>query len=177
MPSYPWYAIAGSKDGLEQGDLINTCSIIEPVVNLENDEIQATESTYNVVVMSQSCDLVNKKLNIILVCPCWELSEMERSHSWFRSKDNKEHLRRGHQPNYHLLNSCDLGEGLDTDFLVVDFRNVFGVPRGYLERKISTEEKRIRLLSPYKEHLAQAFARFFMRVGLPVDIERFASSV
>ena len=23
---------------------------------------------------------------------------------------------------------------------------------------------------PYREHLAQAFARFFMRVGLPIDI-------
>jgi maleate cis-trans isomerase len=27
--------------------------------------------------------------------------------------------------------------------------------------------ERVRLLSPYKEHLSQAFARYFMRVGLP----------
>ena len=29
--------------------------------------------------------------------------------------------------------------------------------------------------SPYREHLAQAFARYFMRVGLPVDIPAFKS--
>ncbi len=32
---------------------------------------------------------------------------------------------------------------------------------------------RLRLLPPYREHLAQGFARFFMRVGLPVDIPAF----
>jgi len=31
----------------------------------------------------------------------------------------------------------------------------------------------LRLLSPYKEHLSQSFARFFMRVGLPIDIDPF----
>jgi len=25
---------------------------------------------------------------------------------------------------------------------------------------------------PYREHLSQAFARFFMRVGLPIPIEK-----
>jgi hypothetical protein len=25
----------------------------------------------------------------------------------------------------------------------------------------------------YREHLSQAFARFFMRVGLPIDIQKF----
>jgi hypothetical protein len=33
--------------------------------------------------------------------------------------------------------------------------------------------RRLRLLPPYREHLSQAFARFFMRVGLPVDIPPF----
>jgi hypothetical protein len=34
---------------------------------------------------------------------------------------------------------------------------------------------RLRLLPPYREHLSQSFARFFMRVGLPVDIPSFTS--
>jgi hypothetical protein len=29
-----------------------------------------------------------------------------------------------------------------------------------------------RLLPPYREHLSQSFARYFMRVGLPVDIPK-----
>jgi hypothetical protein len=35
------------------------------------------------------------------------------------------------------------------------------------------EECPVILLPPYREHLSQAFARFFMRVGLPVDIPPF----
>jgi len=31
--------------------------------------------------------------------------------------------------------------------------------------------ERIRLLPPYREHLSQSFARYFMKVGLPQDIE------
>ena len=31
----------------------------------------------------------------------------------------------------------------------------------------------VTLLPPYREHLSQAFARFFMRVGLPLDIAPF----
>lgn len=38
---------------------------------------------------------------------------------------------------------------------------------------IANQEKRLSLMSPYKEHLSQAFARFFMRVGLPIDISEF----
>lgn len=30
--------------------------------------------------------------------------------------------------------------------------------------------KRLRLCPPYREHLSQAFARYFMRVGLPINI-------
>lgn len=32
------------------------------------------------------------------------------------------------------------------------------------------EIEHLRLLPPYREHLSQAFARYFMRVGLPQDL-------
>lgn len=36
-----------------------------------------------------------------------------------------------------------------------------------------TEKKqRLRLLPPYREHLSQAFARYFMQVGLPVNVSK-----
>ena len=37
--------------------------------------------------------------------------------------------------------------------------------------KLTSKSDRIRVLPPYREHLSQAFARFFMRVGLPQDIK------
>jgi hypothetical protein len=68
---------------------------------------------------------------------------------------------------YHLLNKH---EGLFEDYLIVDFKNVYGIHRTTLEEIIKNMDKRIRLLPPYREHLSQAFARYFMRVGLPQDI-------
>ena len=35
--------------------------------------------------------------------------------------------------------------------------------------------RRLRLLPPYREHLSQSFARFFMRVGLPIDTPSFTA--
>jgi len=54
----------------------------------------------------------------------------------------------------------------------VDFHRIYTVPKAYLKQIALNNKFRIRLLPPYREHLSQAFARYFMRVGLPVDIDR-----
>ncbi|MCP3684964.1 MAG: hypothetical protein GY861_20065 [bacterium] len=60
------------------------------------------------------------------------------------------------------------------DFLVVDFRSIYSMPFDFITTFANeTDKDRVRILPPYKEHLSQAFARFFMRVGLPVDIPEF----
>lgn len=48
---------------------------------------------------------------------------------------------------------------------VVDFRRVSALPLKSLRTRVLTQQRRLRLLPPYREHLSQAFARFFMRVG------------
>ena len=161
-------------DGLEQGDFILNCPIVEPVHDIKDGTITTFYTEYDVIVMSQSCDLRNNKLSLVLVCPFWPMKMVEHHNPWLRSAKNKEKLRKGQQPNYHMLNKPITNVVLDTDdTLIVDFRNVFSVPIRYLIDYISTTSQRVRLLPPYKEHLAQSFARFFMRVGLPVDIEPF----
>ena len=59
------------------------------------------------------------------------------------------------------------------DFLVCDFRSLFGIHLTTLKELAAQQSPRLRLLPPYREHLAQAFARFFMRVGLPIDVPPF----
>jgi len=113
-----------------------------------------------------------RSLDLVLVCPLWSLPEIEKKNPWFQSNKNKEKLRRGDQPSYHLLNRSSIKD-FELDYTIVDFRNVFGVPYAFLLNYINKTERRLRLLSPYKEHLSQAFARFFMRVGLPIDIDPF----
>jgi len=54
----------------------------------------------------------------------------------------------------------------------VDFRRLYSLPIAYVRHKLEAA-LHLRLLPPYREHLSQAFARNFMRVGLPVDIPPF----
>ena len=52
-------------------------------------------------------------------------------------------------------------------------REVFTLPRQVLETLLVARNRdRPQLLPPYREHLSQAFARFFMRVGLPAPITK-----
>ncbi|MBU7047164.1 MAG: hypothetical protein HXS54_12095 [Theionarchaea archaeon] len=168
---YPWYDIVDADENLMQGDFIEECPVVIPTSEIL-DEVEAQVISYNVVVMSQSCDLVQGKVDLVLVCPIWVLGDFEKRNVFFRKGQGKEALRRGNVPGYHLLNKCKI-DGFQKDYLVVDFRNVYGVPFNFLVDLARKRDKRVRLLPPYREHLSQAFARFFMRVGLPVDIPPF----
>jgi len=178
MDKYQWYKVVDGTEQILQGDFLYSCPIILPITAIEPEKIeQKIVSTkvieYDVVIMSQSCDLMFKKLDLVLVCPIWSLDEFEKRNDFFKSRTGKEALRQGNVPGYHLLNKCDVEGFATTNYLVVDFRNVYGVPFDFLTDLAKRKGKRLRLLPPYREHLSQAFARFFMRVGLPIDIPQF----
>jgi len=173
MREYPWYEVVKGDDALMQGDFIEDCPVVIPPLEIsDDDDIDVKIINYDVIVMSQSCDLVQRKLDLVLVCPIWPLSEFEKRSDFFKSRKGKEALRRGNVPGYHLLNKCEIKE-FETEYLVVDFRCIYSVPFDFLLELAQRRGRRLRLLPPYREHLSQAFARFFMRVGLPVDIPPF----
>ena len=160
--AYPWYGLAHGEQ-MEQGDLFSNCSHYSSAVE---------RVTSNVVVLSHTCDLSHDKLQVVQVCPVWTLEAVASQAEYFRSSRGREEMRRGNIPGYHLLNRCTLS-GFESDFLVCDFRSLFGVNWAMLKELAARQSPRVRLLPPYREHLAQAFARFFMRVGLPVDVPPF----
>lgn len=178
--AYPWYQILENSSEIRQGDFILECPIMIPPTNFNfnttNPDVpyDVTIKALNTVVASQSCDLENEKIDIVLVCAYYALEEfigyLPLSDQTGNGRKKKlDSLRQGNLPSYHLLNK-DPHNGL-TDFSVVDFRNVYGVNFQFLKTYVSSIPSRARLLPPYREHLSQAFARFFMRVGLPNDIE------
>lgn len=57
--------------------------------------------------------------------------------------------------------------------MIVQFDHPIVLPKTVIQNYFLRQPKRLRLLPPYREHLAQAFARSFMRVGLPIDIPVF----
>jgi len=170
---YEWYEIV-ENDELQQGDIIRSCPILVPPATLPETEqgIDIRVEEYDVIVLSQSCDLAQQKINLVLVCPVWTLEEFEREDPNYKSSKMKESIRRGDVPGYHMLNKCEIS-GFETNYQIVDFKNTYAVHLDFLKEFVTTVGKRVRLLPPYREHLSQAFARFFMRVGLPADIPPF----
>ena len=61
----------------------------------------------------------------------------------------------------------------DIPFTLVEFSRLFMTSRESLQEFAKSKDSRPRLNPPYREHLSQAFARYFMRVGLPSDIPSF----
>lgn len=173
-----WYEIVAGPQVL-QGEFITSCPVALPhslpTAPFSGDEartVTAVSHVYDVVVMSQSCDLALRKIENVLVSPHWPLSVFEEMDSRFANPNVKENARQGNMPAFHMLSACDL-EGFEREIQIVDFRSVFSVPFDLLVQHAQSLEKRLRLVSPYREHLSQAFARFFMRVGLPADIPPF----
>lgn len=170
---YPWYG-AAEGGSLHQGDLLADFEIIVPQTmdTGQGEPIPVHANAYDFVVMTQTCDIEQRKVDSLLLCPRWDLWEFvdnakQRGENWGSAQ--REALRRGDLPGYHLLNEGSVA-GLAVGLSIVDFHEVHTAPTELVKRFARQARTRLRLLPPYREHLAQAFARFFMRVGLPVDI-------
>jgi hypothetical protein len=183
MDEYNWYSEITSSDEITQGDLIENCRIIAPNIEAydeimkDDNEDEEAEMDLDiidletVVVLSQACDLSNDKIDSVVLCKVWSLRNLILADTFYESSKARENLRQGKQPSYHLLNSYE-SEEKHMDLSIVDFRRIYTAPKEYLKKVAIKCKTRLRILPPYREHLSQAFARYFMRVGLPSDIEK-----
>jgi hypothetical protein len=176
---YRWYDKVRGDD-IQQGDIIESCPVLILPSELSFGPSDTTTESQDipfecrdVIVMSQTCDMVKgqEKIPEVLLCGVWHKSDFEPGQR-MASNDDWEKARKGQWPAFHVLDKCEL-EGLKRDFRVVDFRRVHSLPLDFVRNMANELGDRIRLLPPFREHLSQAFARFFMRVGLPVDIPPF----
>ncbi|MBP8972826.1 MAG: hypothetical protein KBH93_03030 [Anaerolineae bacterium] len=169
-----WYTLT-QGEMLEQGDIFFDVPLVELPADFPWPQDEETEikqipiHSVDAVVISQTCDLQQPgKLDFVTFCPLYWLEERPE----FSSKERRNALRQGRILRYHLLNRCFL-EGHQCEFMVVEFAIPFCLPIELTRRLAREQRHRLRLSSPYKEHLSQSFARFFMRVGLPSDIPEF----
>ena len=175
-PEYPWYCVISSPD-LEQGDILLACPVllIPPAATKADGEYEVTVEEQNVIVLTQSCDLTvhngRSKVDDVILAAVYFREELGET-SPFDNNNGWENARKGKYPGYHVLNKCEM-PGQKLDFMIVDLRRVFTLSVSAVRAFAEESKERVRLLPPYREHLAQAFARFFMRIGLPVDIPSF----
>ena len=187
-----WYELVEATKPITQGEIIFDCPLVNWQAGAPSSqgamELGSLKSAIegfaaDVVVMTQACDLEYNKVSNVILCPhfcldeyrrLWE-SEMEKRNQVVTQKAWKSicnDICEGFVWNLTMLNGAKIGE-LSVDARIVDFHEVFTIPRQFLESLLQQRStQRFRLLPPYREHLSQAFARFFMRVGLPVPIEK-----
>lgn len=165
-----WYTEAKKDEEIEQGDIFFKCPIFLPdpefdysVIDLSNlgnlKEVEFKIYTPNVIVLTQSCDIVNEpKADNIIVARITDVKE--ESNTFLKE------VLASKRPPYQLLGKKDYGS-LVMNYMVVDFSSLYSVPRVLLEKYKDEYGSRIRLNSPYLELLSQKFGNFFSRVGLP----------
>ena len=173
--AYPWYHVVCGRD-LAQGDLFQNCPVFLPRLDSYvpgHDAIAFDEELRDVIVLTQSCDLVGgrEKVSEVMLCVVWRRSDFSPPH-YLSTPRGMEDVRRGIVPGFHIL-AASTQNGFERDICVVDFRRTYTLPLEFVRRFAETVGERLRLMPPYREHLSQAFARFFMRVGLPVDVPPF----
>jgi hypothetical protein len=187
-----WYKIVDHETPLTQGDLIFDCPLLAwqgDALRLEGGGVsEILENAMSaiqadVVVMTQACDLEQEKVENVILCPHVDLGEYYIT--WESNRKNtgqhptdrawKSHCNaicNGYMWNLTMLNDYQIN-GSIIGVRIVDFSEVFTVPQIFLQSLLMQRgNTRFRLLPPYREHLSQAFARFFMRVGLPIPIEK-----
>ena len=167
-----WLSISGAD--LSQGDYLPDCLVPSVPDGFGPSSLSADIAIHSadLVVVTQTCDLANAKNGLVALCPIYSLGSFEAVNPSFAKKGVWEDVRKGRREGLHLLASMT-NPADSREALVVNFREIFSLPIGYLRSHASGSGARWRLQSPFLEHFSQAFARFFMRVGLPSAIPPF----
>lgn len=175
---YPWFELQEDSTDITQGDIIKGCPVPilkEPDnISEEGQNIQAEITIIDGIVLTQACDIANNKVENIILCAITSKSEFEKLQR-DKGKNEKEIKKsidgiiKGQQNAYHIINNYK-SEEFSQDYYIINFKDIFSVPVDVARAIAKKNGKRLRLCPPYREHLSQAFARYFMRVGLPINI-------
>ncbi|HET9895195.1 MAG TPA: hypothetical protein VFQ44_09700 [Streptosporangiaceae bacterium] len=167
-----WYEVVTGPE-LEQGDILP--NLDAPRAKKDDNApggyvIRPGRGDY--VVVSQTCDLENKKLQEVLLADFRDYQSATYSHDRARSRAFRDALIQNSDWAYFLLPEFTGPPTLK--WSVVNFHYLFLVDVDSCRHHAEALGRRLRLVSPYKEHLAQSFGRYMMRVALPETANAFA---
>lgn len=167
-----WYEVTRGES-LEQGDLFPDVRAPRVLVDPSADGgYRILVGTGNYVVLSQTCDLENDKVREVLLASVLTYQEMAHEvGAAARSTAFREALIKGADFAYFLLHRFDGPPNLE--WSVVNFHQLRLIDTQFCRNYAYSLGPRLRLVSPYKENLAQSFGRYMMRVALPQTAHSF----
>ena len=161
---YPWYEAVSSSTDLQQGDILEVV-----IFKVEEDSEKAEPQVYDGIVMTQTCDIVDR-CPAIVFCPVWTEDQLVEAEPRFKTDGRIGQLKKRQMTGYYPISKCNI-EGFEHPWRIVQFQRILELETTTVFDSLAKQQPRLRLLPPYREALAQDFARFFMRVGLPVNLE------
>ncbi len=159
----PMFAKPGKSEPLYQGDILDSCPLIFWECSQDGDEIicKPQEIDVRVIVLTQSCDLENKKSTRIQVAVVHRTDFLVQQ-GVLKVGTIRDSVRLHKMFGWYFLEQSDLlAES------IVDFRDIHTISRLLLDDLVAKGRRVCTLVSPYREHLAKHFADTFSRVALP----------
>ncbi|MGN7379197.1 hypothetical protein [Bacillus altitudinis] len=185
---FPWYYKKKDDEPLTQGDIILQLYVPDVQPSSEFPYFESISYPEDVIILTQACDLENKKVEMVTLGRVVLLREVVENHFQKQCEMNgKEYIfekinpskienyvnkiRSGSFLDLYLLNKYSDDE-IDFPYRVVYLKETFKMPLSSLELAVKNSEAPIlRLLPPYREHLAHNFSFNYSRIGLPVDVK------
>lgn len=144
---------------LSQGDLFTECPLLMREESAESRQL--VERPMKVIALTQACDLAQGKTTRIVVAIVYEAQQLV-DEGLLKTTMIRDQIRNHRVYGWYFLPACPgLPESL------VDLRDLHTVPRDLLEELIADGKRVARLLTPYREHMAQHFATTYARIALP----------
>lgn len=184
LPTGPlddWFELV-TGDDLRQGDVLPDCVMHTPTSPPTESREQGTgeipllRGTFDVMILSQSCDIRRQRLpeneerKLVVLNRVAPLSVACQTNPILRTAYGVESCRRGNTTRSLLLPPAQSGTWGRTEPSVLMFAEIWTVPLGQVRRLSQTRSPRPRLKPPYREWVSQAFGRYFSRVGLESEL-------
>lgn len=167
-----WYeAVQGSE--LQQGDILPNYPLVRAyIVQPADGKPDSYVAERYVIILTQTCDILKDTQETVLVAEVEDYDTLCRTSYPHASSDGyRKKLIENAEISLFLLHEHKKEPLLP--WSTVSFRDLHVSPKSDLRLFAQPLGLRLRLRSPYKEHLSQSFARFIMRVGLPVTNHAF----
>jgi hypothetical protein len=146
-----WEATVGAT--LRQGEYLVNCSV--PVMkekpSFDRPEPSVVLKVYDLIIVTQSCDLEQGKAQFVALCPIFPLEVYEATNPELKGKGRWEQVRKGRVEGLYLLSSPSNPDN-HREALVVDFGEIHGLPFDLLVDHAQGITPRWRLKPPFLEH-------------------------
>lgn len=164
------YELPPPTEPLTQGDLIDGCPVFGLSAPPSGLDLNAPAARWveRVIVLTQACDLAQGKTSrivVALVHPAQRLVDR----GVIKASVIRDQVRRGLVYGWYFLPAAPRPVLLPES--VVNLHDLHTIERPILEQLVAAGNRIGRVVTPYREHLAQHFAVTYMRIGLPAPYE------